>query len=303
MDLNFDFRNVVVTSFGVGRDGSENRSFVLVPPDAKVQAALREMAEVTWAAMRRNESDPDEYQPSEKHAAIEYLYLSLDSQMATAVRDIHSAASLDSDSSALGEPTHVFCYFARFTDARGRRLTAIRRATQFKGILKSRNRLVRMIDDTLRIIEDSVFKLDQDFDLLVDNTHIHILRPSGFEFVGQLQQAILDSVPENIRAIKVDIPFVDFAGLEEYATKHPRAARYLASISVQEEAKDINKAALKKLCKRTGVEYTESLGVITVSPGHEMGFLEVLDRRRNELELVKGRPERFKAGSRTKLNG
>jgi hypothetical protein len=34
-----------------------------------------------------------------------------------------------------------------------------------------------------------------------------------------------------------------------------------------------------------------------------MGFLEVLDRRRYELELVKGQPERFKAESRTKLNG
>jgi len=32
-----------------------------------------------------------------------------------------------------------------------------------------------------------------------------------------------------------------------------------------------------------------------------MGFLEVLDRRRYELELVKGLPERYKASSRRKI--
>ena len=44
-------------------------------------------------------------------------------------------------------------------------------------------------------------------------------------------------------------------------------------------------------------------GKISVAAGHELGFLEVLDRRRYELELVKGQPERFRAASRTKLNG
>jgi hypothetical protein len=33
-----------------------------------------------------------------------------------------------------------------------------------------------------------------------------------------------------------------------------------------------------------------------------MGFLEVLDRRRYELELVKGLPERFRATSRRKID-
>jgi hypothetical protein len=60
---------------------------------------------------------------------------------------------------------------------------------------------------------------------------------------------------------------------------------------------------LKKLYKSTGVEITDSKGKIAVAACHEMGFLEVLDRRRYELELVKGQPEHFKAGSRTKLNG
>jgi hypothetical protein len=160
-----------------------------------------------------------------------------------------------------------------------------------------------MLDDTLRIIEDTVFKLDNDFDLLIDGKTVHILRPSGFEFAGQLQQAILDAVPENIAAIRKDLAFVDFDGIEAYASKHPRAARYLASILSQDETGSIDKALLKKLCKQTGVELSESKSKLKIAEGHEMGFLEVLDRRRYEITLVKDSAERYRAASRRKIDG
>jgi hypothetical protein len=302
MNLEFDLEKVEVTEFGVGCDDGKGQTYVAVPVDASVQTALREMVQATWEAMQRDENGPTKYEPSEKHAPTEYLYLPLSDELAASVRELHEAAALDINAAALSDPSVVFCYFARLTDKKQQRLTALRRATQFKGVLKSKNRLVRMVDDTLQIIEDTVFKLDKDFDLLVDAKNVHILRPSGFEFVGKLQQAILEAVPENIDAIRNDLPFVDFDGIRAYAAKHPRAARYLASIRDQAETKNIDKAALKKLCKSTGVEFAESKGKIVVADGHEMGFLEVLDRRRYQVELVKGEPERFKAASRKKLN-
>jgi hypothetical protein len=303
MNLNFDIGNVTVTEFGVGRDDGNEQTFVAMPVDAGVQGALREMVQATWDAMQKDEDGPAKYEPSEKHGSTEYLYLPLDDELAASVRELHEAESLNIDAAALTEPTDVFCYFARLTDKSKRRLTALRRATQFKGVLKSRNRLIRMLDDTLTIIEDSVFKLDNDFDLLVDGTNVHILRPSGFEFAGKLQQAILAAVPENIKAIRKDLPFVEFDGIEAYAGKHPRAARYLASIRSQGETKNIDKSLLKKLCKETRVEVTESQGKISITGGHEMGFLEVLDRRRYEVSLVKEKPERYRAASRRQING
>lgn len=302
MKLEFDLENVTVAEFGVGRDEGDGQAFVVVPVDTGVQTALREMAQATLAAVQNKKDDPKRYEPSEKYESIEYLYLPVNDQLANTLRVLHEAQNLPIDSNALAQPSDVFCYFARFTDKKGRRLTALRKAAQFKGILKSKGRLVRWVDDTLKIVQDDVFKLDSDFDLLIDAKNVHILRPSGFEFAGKLQQAILDAVPENIKAIQNDLPFVRFDGIERYAAKHPRAARYLASIKGQAETKNINKAALKKLCKRTGVEVSESNGKIAIAAGHEMGFLEVLDRRRYELELVNGQPERFKASSRTKLN-
>lgn len=301
MNLNFDLSDVKTTEFGVGRDEDDARTFLAVPVDAKVQAALQEMVRATWDAMQGFEDGPTLYETSEKYGSIEYLHIPLSDALATSVRQLHEAANLDIDAAALLDPSNVFSYFARLTDGSGNRLTTMRRATQFKGILKSKGRLVRVVDDTLRIVDDTVFKLDTDFDLLADSVNVHILRPSGFEFAGQLQQAILDAAGPNVKVIRKDLPFVDFESIEKYASKHSRAARYLASIRSQEQTKNIDKAELKKLCGKTGVTISEKNGKLTIGPGDEMGFLEVLDRRRYELELVKGVPERFKAASRRKI--
>ncbi len=84
---------------------------------------------------------------------------------------------------------------------------------------------------------------------------------------------------------------------------HPRAARYLASIRGQEETKSIDKTLLKLLYKQTDLEITESKGNVVITGDHEMGFLDVLDRRRYAVRLVKEKPEQYRAASRRKING
>jgi hypothetical protein len=300
MNLNFDISNVTVTEFGVGRDDGNGQYFNRVTVDGNVQNALQEMADATWAAMQAQTNNPPSYEPSEKHASIEYRHLPLNSNMAETMRNLHEANNLPPDSTALADIEKVFCYFARFTDSQNRKLTAVRRATQFKGVLKSR--LLRWDTDALQLIEDRVFKLDNDFDLLIDSENIHILRPSGFEFVGQLQEAILEAVSTNVTLLKEDITFVDFDVIENYASKHPRAARYLASIRSKNEALNIDRGCLKKLCTDNGVKLTETDGKLLLEETQVMGFLEVLDRRRYEIELVADMPEHYRAASRSKID-
>ena len=186
MKLQFDLGAVKSTEFGVGRDDGDTRAFVYVPVDAGVQTALREMAEATWTAMNSEANEPPRYDPSEKHGGVEYVYLPLDDQLGTSLKDLHQAVNLAPGTTALAEPAEVFCYFARLTDAKGQHLSALRRATQFKGVLK--NRLIQWVTDALKIIEDKVFKLDTDFDLLIDSENIHILRPTGFESAPRFQR-------------------------------------------------------------------------------------------------------------------
>ncbi|MFN7835221.1 MAG: Kiwa anti-phage protein KwaB-like domain-containing protein [Burkholderiaceae bacterium] len=298
MKLEFDFEQITLTEFGIGRDDGNGQAFVVVPVDEKVQKVLRDIALSTWKIMQDGEEKPTKYEPSDKHGNLEYLYLPLVDDMAAGVRDLHQAVNLPMNAMALTTPGNLFCYFVRLTDGQQRKLTALRRASQFKGIVKNKGRLIRLLNDTLQIVEDTIFKLDSDFDLLIDAQNVHILRPSGFEFAGKLQQAILDAVPGNVATIKAELTFIQFDRIEQYATKHPRAARYLASIRGQAGMKDIDKTALKKLCKSTGVEISESKGRVIIADGHEMAFLQVMDRRRYQLELVKDKPEKFVAASR-----
>ena len=290
-------KGVPVTEFGVGLENAKGEQFVLIPIDKKIQTALNEMVSETRAQLNTMKST--QYHPSEKYGSIEHLHLDLDDDLASQIRLIHEANNLPVDGKVLSNPPDVFCYFTRIVDGKGQRTTGIRRAGTFKGILK--NRLLQFATDALKIVEDKVFKLDTDFDLLVDTKGLSILRPSGFEFVGELKEAIQAAAPANIKLIQIDLPFVDFSGIETYATSHPRAARYLASIRAQKEAKDIDKTSLKKLCADTGVKVREEKGKLIVEDGFVIDFLGVLDRRLYQVELVKGSPESFRAASRSRI--
>ena len=300
MMIEFNLNNVATTEFGVGRESNDGLTFGVVPVDAGVQSALLLMAKATQDKMAVVEEGAAEYQPAEKHASTEYLVVPIGGVLDAAIRELHDAENLPFDYARLSDPAAIFCYFARFMDNQDQRLTAIRRAAQFKGVLKSK--LVQIFDDTLRIVEDNVFKLDTDFDLLLDSAFTHIWRPSAFESLGGLRQAILDAVPDNVDAIASDLAFVDLSGIEEYAMSRPRAARYLASIRSQ-ELQGVDQQAFEALCHKTGVRIRHANGKITVEDGDEMGFLEVLDRRRYWLDLVPNQPERFRASSRVRIDG
>jgi len=168
MPAQFNVNAAGVVEFGVGMDEGRSQRYVSVPIDAEVQAALREMVLATRNEMKAA-GDASTYDPGEKYSGHDNLRLPIDSDLASHVLLIHNAANLPSEPRALSDPKNVFCYFTRMRDDKSR-LTAIRRATSFKGVLKSR--LLQFTTDALKIVPDKIFKLDQDFDLLVDDTGI-----------------------------------------------------------------------------------------------------------------------------------
>ena len=101
----------------------------------------------------------------------------------------------------------------------------MRRAMSFKGLTKQR--LAWLRGGTFRLVEDRVFKLDKDFDLLLDDDQVHILRPNGFENLGNLQQLIKAAVPGNVTGLRRSLPFVKVDAIEHYASQNMRAARLL----------------------------------------------------------------------------
>ena len=300
MKLDFDVDNIRHAQFGVGRDFSGGQGFNTIAVDQSIQTALRDMANATVESLERIADGPTKYEPSERYGSTAHLYLPIEDDMVETFRQLHEATNPVHDGGALRDTTRIFCYFARFIDVADRSLTAVRRSSQFKSLGKSK--LMQLLpSDALTIVENPMFKLDNEFDLLVDSERVHILRPSGFEFTGRLQDAVLEAVPGNATAISPGLPFVDFGPIEKYASRRPRAARYLASIRTHGWAKGIDKMALEQLCNATGVDFSEADGQLSISDDHVLGFLEVLDRRRYEIELVPAAPERFRAPSRQKL--
>ena len=296
--LQFDISRISRIEFGVGLKGLSRYEFKMVPTDSGVKSALMEMIQATQRQMDQDGGAQRSYEPTEKYVSGEYSVVPKGDPLEATLREIHEIQLLAPDSGALGDPRKVFCYFARFEDNRDRRLTAIRQATYFKGVLEKK--LLRFYSDSLQLVEDRVFKLDNDFDLLIDSDHTHILRSRAFESIGQLKAAILGGVPKNISEIQQKLGFVDFRNVESYASSHVLAAGCLASIRQQGLA-GITSTSLVSECKRLNVAVKRINGMVSVHDEDVMDFLRVLDRRRYRSDLVSNKPEQFMAESRRKV--
>lgn len=299
MNLIFDLNNVQGTEFGIGFYDKSSYDFFQVPVDKNVQNVLHEMVVATWQAMQRSSSEPKKYSPAEKHESTEYLYLETINILCKNLVNLHKCNNLVTNTSLVNNPSQISCYFVRLIDKNNNSITAMRRASQFKTNIKKK--LIRLFQDSLEIVEDKLFRLDNDFDILIDAENIHIWRPTAFEFLGGLQQAILDAVPKNIETIKKHLTFVELKSIEDYAKKHPRAAKCLTSIQEQ-KLSGITHATLKECCKKANVKISVNGDQINVDEKNIMGFLQVLDRRRYQVELVSNDPESFIASGREKLN-
>jgi hypothetical protein len=134
---------------------------------------------------------------------------------------------MQTDATALDDPSNVFSYFARFSNHGGQHLTAIRRAAQFKRILK--NKLLQIGTDALKIVQQKTFKLDNDFDVLVEDDKIHILRASGFAAVAALHNVIPATLPSNVARMQAQMPFIDLAPIETAPYSQDRHRNLLLS--------------------------------------------------------------------------
>ena len=303
MNLNFDVENVETTEFGVGRNIGSDRTYAVVPVHLGVQTTLQGMVAGTRHKMETSVESPATFNPAEKYASEEYLTLPVDDDLALRLRMLHEAPNLTIADDYLNWMTKCFCYFARLWDGDGNQLTALRRATQFKGTLNKQNRMLSLGTDALRVVDGPIFQLNADFDVLVDSDTVHIIHPNSFKLLGQIEEAIAEAVPQNVAAIAQSVTYVDWANVEDYAASHSRAASLLASIHTNSYAENLDKSALESDCTTGGISITDIAGRLVVPDGQIIDFLEVVDRRRYVSRLVPGVTERYKASSRTRVGG
>ena len=150
------------------------------------------------------------YEPSEKYASVETIVLPLGDSLNARLRTICEAENIPSSGDAINEPDDIIFYYVSLRDSKGEQMMAFRRASHFRGTLASRRRLISWIDDSLRMMKENVFRLDEHFDFWVTGNTVYILHPSNFEFVAQIEQKVLDEASKNsLEAGKAALDFWD----------------------------------------------------------------------------------------------
>jgi hypothetical protein len=296
--MSFTYVDPASIEFGICRGPFNNGESIMVPVDASVQELLVEMVENTRNGMGLNTPGVrlDRYEPSQEHSVDSRLMLPLRNPLANGLRAFFGAENRPVDAGAMVQPQEITAYFCIIHDQQNIKLVAIRRASQFKAVLKAR--LIQLIDDTLRAVTDSVFKLDFDFDLLLVDETVYIHRVAAFELLADIDEQVQVAAVENTRQLEETLPFLSVDEIVLYVGSHKRAARMVAALRARDDLSGISVTNLKRECKRSGVLVRSVHGKLCPEPGHELAFLQMLDRRRYALSLVSGKWEQYEASSR-----
>lgn len=298
MNLN-DFQNV---EFGlaISIDGEDN--FFRIPVDNTVKSSLIEMRDEFYRLFD-NGDEPDNFLPSEKYASTERLIANLNENYLNTIRELYNTDNIPVSNVELSEiAKDIVYYFAIFYTNNGNREVAIKRPSQFKGLLKKKNKLIRLVDDTLKVIPDEVFKLDQDFDFIIESDEkINILHPSGFIFISDMEEQILQSAVESTNQLAQRIPSVNFAAFTDFISQSKRAAKLVASIKSRTDLEHTSLEKLRNLCNTLRIEIHEEDGKIMPSKEHILDFLYVLDRRQYDIDITDLQPEIYVAASRKQI--
>lgn len=300
---NFNPQEIISAEFYVARDEGESLVHSQIPVAAQVVAALRDMLSVTMQTLQYDNPEIpwESFELSQKYSGEERLRAQLADAHFARVRELWELRNIGVDANAIREPDSIAYYFVIFVDAAGERLIAVRRAAQFKGILHSR--VLSIIDDTLVLDQRKLFKLDSDFDYFVTKEEIYVLRPAGLEFTAEVGEQIREAVAQTVADVSARLPFIDFSSVTNYIRGHRNAARLMAALRSREDLDRISRNKLERQCSQCRIDFTDHNGRILPSPGHELAFLQLLDRRRYSLSLIARHEELYEAPNRRPVEG
>jgi hypothetical protein len=292
-----DFRNI---EFGICTVIDGQQVVVRIPIDNSVRESLYDMHETFYETYFGIEGEPDQFQPSEKYAATEKLIIPLNNENLNSLRELYNQNNIPIADVALGQIANsITYYFAIFRHNNGSKQIAIKRPSQFKGLL--RKKLLQLIDDTLQVLPDNIFKLDNDFDFVIHENLIDILHPTGFNFIANIDEEILRSAAATTRQLTARIQFIDFNYLADYVGHSKTAAKLVASIKSRDDLERTSQEKLLEKCTRVGVTVREENGQLIPEENDIVRFLEILDRRGYDFDITDDQPEIYVASSRKRI--
>ena len=294
MSMPFNAGQVQDTEFIVGL-GIVAHSYYHVPVQKEVRTVLAGMLDETLRTMA-GLGQPQEIEYGEAYPSQTHVTCRADDPTVVHVLDLFNAQNILPNANALNHPGDVDFYCARFTDSAGQQCMGVRTATHFKATVGKN--LTYLVNNQLCVAPDKIFKLDYEFDFLVYDDHIDILRPVQFMRIAEVEQQLKALVPQHVQEIAVIMPVVDFTSLLPYVEARSRAQKLVSSIRKRSGLSRVTLSHLQNVCRLNKIVVAEVNGKLKVQPGHELHFLELLDGRRYLYPLDEQDPEMLRAMSR-----
>ncbi|MCZ0814062.1 DUF4868 domain-containing protein [Roseovarius sp. EGI FJ00037] len=296
----FDFQNIHNVNFAVALRGNGNRYFV--PTDAPIKEALKEVLGATLAGFAQLGGDWEPHDISEDYGDRRRVYGARDTDYLADLSAIFDSGDLDDLANAHDHVPDIDHYFGIFHDNQGRKAVGIKKGTQLKGTLGARNKLMRLAgDDTLKMIEDDVLKLDREFDAIVTDGHVFMLKVRSVEYLANIVEHVAGAAAHKVQQIHDTIDFLDFTRIQADIARHPRMARMAASIAARNDLAQIRQDRIQELAAHHGLVLNNVDGRLRCRRQDETKLLEILDDRRYQVDLTATGPVPYRATGRQKV--
>ena len=215
---------------------------------------------------------------------------------------IFDAGDFDDLSNVHQHVQDIDYYFGVFHDNRGRKAVGIKKGTQLKGTLGARNKLMRLLaDDTLKMIENDVLKLDKEFDAIITDGHVFMLNVKSVDYLANIVEHVAGAAALKIQQIHDALTFLDMSRIKEDIGQHPRMARIAASIATRNDLAQIRQDRVLELANQHGLVFREVGGRLRCRRQDEAKLLEIPDARRYYLNLTAAGPVPYRATGRQRV--
>lgn len=301
IDQAFGFQNIASVNFGISLRSSGDMYFI--PTDGATKEALKGTLRATRDTFEELPGDWELHDISEDYGDRRRIFAPRGNEFMAELSAVYDAGALDDLTNIRDHAHDVDFYFAEFSDNQQRRAVGIRKATKLKGTLNARNRLMRLVDDTLRLIQDDVLHLDSEFDVIVTNANVFILNARQTEQIAKIVEQVAATAVAKIQVIHNAIPFLDLTRIAEKIARHPRMARNAASVASNPNLAGFQRPLIEALAAQHGIKFKElDDGRLQCRVVDEARLLELLDARRYHLDLQGNGGDPYRATARQRVS-
>ena len=301
IEQQIDLQTVTAQNFGVKMRSDASLHFI--PTDGGTKAVLRDVLNSTVGAFNAIDGDWQAYDISEDYGEPRRIFAARDAEHFDDVSAIFDIGALNDLANLDDHIRDIDYYFCEFRDAANAKIVGVKKAVQFKTTLAARNKLARLVNDTLQIIEENVVKIDPLFDALITDQNIFILKPRAVEYIADMVTHVAGAATEKVRHIHDNIAFLDLSRIEEKISSHPKMARMAASIAARDDLAEFQQDKIVALATQHGVVFKEIDGRLQCRVSDEAKLLEILDARRYHLDLANDGGDPYRASARQRVSG